>query len=378
MSRRTHHEHLLIRDEGVVVTTSAPEAPGPQRSSKTSDDLRLALRAASMYHLEGATQAEIAAKLGVSRPTAGRLVARARALGLVTIEIHVPDELQGTVHADIERRLEAAFGLTEALVVSDVIDGTDNGYGSLGRAAAAMLSRRLKESDTLGFTWGPETVSVAQSLKSRGAKCAQVVQLDGSMSSADYQTGVEFTLGRCAQHLQARPVRLNAPLYADPATVVALQQDSVISRALQTGTDAEVMMYGIGPVSTSTTLFEGSFIDVDVLDELHGLGAVGEIGGRFFDIAGRETGGSLPSRTVSVTLDVIAACERAVLISGGKRKYEAILGALRGGFASILVTDIETARWLVKQNEAGSGACGMTQDAGSGARSNDLDRKAIK
>ena len=337
-----------------VVTTTVPEVPGPQRSSKSSDDMRLALRAASMYHLEGATQAEIAVKLGVSRPTAGRLVAKARALGLVTIEINVPDELQGTVHADIERDLERAFGLTEALVVPDVIDGTDNGYGSLGRAAAAMLSRRLGATDTLGFTWGPETVAVAHSLRSRGAKCAQVVQLDGSMSAADYQTGVEYTLGRCAEYLQAKPVRLNAPLYADPATVTALQQDSVISRALQAGTEADVMMYGLGPVSTSTTLFEGSFLDVHILDELHHLGAVGEIGGRFFGLDGTPTEGSLPGRTVSVGLDAIRDCSRAILISGGKKKHQAILGALRGGFATVLVTDIESARWLMAHTKEGS------------------------
>lgn len=329
------------------MTATAPEPSGGNRATRSAEDLRLALRAATMYHLEGATQAEIAAKLGVSRPTAGRLIARARALGLVTIEINVPDDLQGTVHADEERELERAFGLTEAMVVSDLVDGTDAGYGSLGRAAANLLSRRLKDTDTLGFTWGPETVSVAQSLKSRSTKCAAVVQLDGSMSSADYQTGVEFTLGRCAQHLQAKPVRLNAPLYADTATVVALKQDSVISRALQAGTDADVMIYGIGPVSTSTTLFEGSFIDRSVLGELHRLGAVGEIGGRFFSIEGTETGGSLPERTVSVGLDTIRACDRAVLVSGGTRKYEAILGALRGGLASMLVTDIASARWLI-------------------------------
>nr|WP_296776336.1 sugar-binding domain-containing protein [Rhodococcus sp. (in: high G+C Gram-positive bacteria)] len=335
------------------MTSSVPEIPGSQRSSKTSDDLRLALRAASMYHLEGATQAQIAVKLGVSRPTAGRLIAKARTQGLVSIEIHVPDELQGTVHADVERGLEEMFGLTEALVVPDVIDGTDNGYGSLGRAAGAMLSRRLQGTDTLGFTWGPETVAVAHSLKTRGARCAQVVQLDGSMSSADYQTGVEYTLGRCAEYLQARPVRLNAPLYADPATVTALQQDSVISRALQAGTEADVMMYGLGPVSTSTTLFEGSFIDLEILEELRRLGAVGEIGGRFFSIDGTPTGGSLPDRTVSVGLDAIRDCGRAMLISGGVKKHQAILGALRGGFASVLVTDIESARWLLAQKKEG-------------------------
>ena len=39
--------------------------PGGAKSARSGEDLRLALRAATMYHLEGATQAEIAVKLGV-------------------------------------------------------------------------------------------------------------------------------------------------------------------------------------------------------------------------------------------------------------------------------------------------------------------------
>ncbi len=322
----------------------------PPRSA-TSDDVRLALRAATLYHLEGATQAEIAAKLGVSRPTAGRLIARARAQGLVRIEISVPDELRGNLHTELERDLERAFGLTEVVVLSDAPDGSPTGYAALGRATAAVLSRRLHAQDTLGFTWGPETVSVAQALNSTSARCTNVVQLDGSMSSTDYQSGVDYTLGRCASQLQATPQRLHAPLYADQATVSALEKDSVIGRALELGRRAEVMMFGIGPVSTSTTLFAGAYIDSAILDELHGLGAVGEIGGRFFALDGSDIGGSLPARTVSVPLDAVRACPSAVLVSGGALKHEAILGALNGDLAKVLVTDIDCARWLLEQKE---------------------------
>ena len=130
---------------------------------------------------------------------------------------------------------------------------------------------------------------------------------------------------------------------------------------LEAGTEADVMIYGLGPVSTSTTLFEGSFIDTDVLEELHRLGAVGEIGGRFFSIDGTPTAGSLPSRTVSVELDAIRACAGAILISGGRKKHQAMLGALRGGFASVLVTDIESARWLTAQKGPGVEPAGTTQ-----------------
>ncbi|WP_062991915.1 sugar-binding transcriptional regulator [Nocardia anaemiae] len=316
------------------------------------DDVRLALRAAQLYHLEGATQAEIAAKLGVSRPTAGRLIARARAQGLVRIEINVPDELRSAVHADVESELEARFGLTEAVVLGEVPDRSQASLLPFGRAAVGVLNRRLRPTDTLGFTWGPDTIAVAHELWTKSARCATVVQLDGSMTSGDYQTGVDYTLGRCASQLQANPVRLHAPLYADPATVTALEHDSLLGRAMSLGRGADVMMFGVGPVSTATTLFEGSYLDTTILDELRELGAVGEIGGRFFRADGSDVAGSLAARTVSVGLDAIRACPTSLLISGGESKHEAVLGALRGGLATILVTDIECARWLLEKKES--------------------------
>lgn len=325
-------------------------APEPRPSNP--EDIRLALRAARLYHLEGATQAEIAAVLGVSRPTAGRLIARARAQGLVRIEIVLPEEFRAAVHTDIERDLEAAFGLTEAVVLGQAQDGTDTGLGPLAAAAVSVLGRRLRAESTLGFTWGPETIAVAGELGPHSARCATVVQLDGSLTtSADYQTGVEFTLGRCATQLRATPVRLHAPLYADAATVTALEQDSVLGRAMALGRAAEVMMFGVGTVSTATTLFEGSFLDTALLDELRGLGAVGEIGGRFFRADGTDVPGYLPARTVSVSLEAIRACPTTLLISGGAAKHQAVLGALRGGLAKILVTDIDCARWLLEEKE---------------------------
>lgn len=312
-----------------------------------SDELRLALRAATMYHLDGATQAQIAAKLGVSRPTAGRLVAKARANGLVRIEIHVPEEISGSVHTDLERRLEEKYGLDEALVVTSNIDDGGGRYDAVGRAAAGVLTRRVQPEHTVGFTWGPETVAVAQALSSRGSRCSLVVQLDGSMSAAEYQTGVDFVLGRCAEQLQAATMRLNAPLYADPATVVALQNDSIMSRALEAGRSADLMFFGLGPVSTSTTLFEGSFLAQAELTELDHLGAVGEIGGRFFDENGADIEGSLGARTMSVPLDDIRRCANTLLISGGARKHAAVRAALRGRLATVLVTDIACAAYLL-------------------------------
>lgn len=323
----------------------------PSRTTPdTGHDLRLLVRAATMYHLEGLTQAEIATRLGVSRPTAGRLVARARAQGLVQVTVSAPSHLSSSIHTDVERTVEETFGLDEVLIIDEVADGSASANAALGRAGASVLMRRIQPTDVLGFTWGPEQVAVADAMAATSS-CRQVVQMDGSMTSVEYHTGVDHALARLSDRLHARPMRLVAPLYADPETVTALQRDSILSQALSAARSANVMIFGVGSVSTSTTLFEGAFIDAIVLDELDELGAVGEIGGRFYDDHGRTVQSTLVDRTVSVPLDSVRACPTTILVSGGEHRRDSILGAIRGGYSTILVTDLPTAQWLVAQQE---------------------------
>ncbi|MBJ7290346.1 sugar-binding domain-containing protein [Williamsia sp.] len=331
---------------------TAPQSP--RQSGVTADsgqDIRLLLRAATMYHLEGATQAEIAARLGVSRPTAGRLLQRARAQGVVTVSVAAPDHLGSPIHPDTERAVEKAFGLDEVLIMDSPADGTPSGDAALGRAGSSVLARRIQPTDTFGFTWGPEQVAVADALTARNASCRRVVQMDGSMTSVDYHTGVDHALTRFSEQLRAQPMRLIAPLYADADTVTAMRRDSILSQPLLAAENAEVMLFGVGSVSTSTTLFEGAFIDSAVLGELEHLGAVGEIGGRFYDIDGVPVDSSLVGRTVSVPLDRVHECTTTILVSGGAHRQESILGALRGGFATILVTDLDTSQWLLSEQK---------------------------
>ncbi len=46
--------------------------------------------------------------------------------------------------------------------------------------------------------------------------------------------------------------------------------------------------------------------------------------------------------------DQLRRVDRSIGVAGGKRKYSAILGAIRGGWVNVLVTDHATARWLLE------------------------------
>lgn len=82
---------------------------------------------------------------------------------------------------------------------------------------------------------------------------------------------------------------------------------------------------------------------------------MGDICLRFYDENGREVRDPSGNRVIGIDLNTFGHVPRAVGIAGGKRKYAAILGALRGKHINILITDQYTAAKLVKtESQRGS------------------------
>lgn len=322
----------------------------PVEASGSNDDLRLPLRAAMLYYVDGLTHAAIAQRLGVSRATSGRLVARAKAEGLVRIEIVSPEEQQA--RANLERALEDELGLAEAVVVAGGTDNSEAIAASTGAAAARVLTRRVRKTDRVGVAWGQTMSAMANSLPKGAARCSEVVMIDGPTNSAAFHTRGEYVVSRCADALGATGYLLAAPLYADPATVTSLRQDSVISQTLDRGRNCDIALFSVGDVSTSATLFADSLLHPEMLDELAGLGAVGDACGRFFRLDGSAVEGPLVERTVSIGLDDLRDVPVSVLAAGGARKAEAVRGAINAGIVDVLVTDEDVAQAILSAPQA--------------------------
>jgi DNA-binding transcriptional regulator LsrR (DeoR family) len=84
------------------------------------------------------------------------------------------------------------------------------------------------------------------------------------------------------------------------------------------------------------------------LEDLQQNGAVGDICFCFYDANGREVRGALEGRVIGIDLESLRRVQRSVAICGGKKKFPAILGALRGKWVNTLITDQYTAQRLVK------------------------------
>jgi DNA-binding transcriptional regulator LsrR (DeoR family) len=108
-------------------------------------------------------------------------------------------------------------------------------------------------------------------------------------------------------------------------------------------------LVGIGSIEPSRLLADSENIfSMAELEHIRSLGGVGDVLLRFFDAKGRAVNSPLDSRVVSMRLEQLKQVDRSIGVAGGKRKHAAILGAVRGGWINVLVTDHTTANWLLR------------------------------
>jgi len=76
-------------------------------------------------------------------------------------------------------------------------------------------------------------------------------------------------------------------------------------------------------------------------------GAVGEVNLRFIDANGKPIDSELNDLVIGITLEQLSKAERRIGVSAGIEKHEPTLAAIRGGWINVLVTDEETAEFLL-------------------------------
>jgi len=299
-----------------------------------------AARAGWLYYVAGNTQDEIAAKLGISRQSAQRLVSLAVSEGLVKVRLDHPlaDCLE------LAQRLRDRYGLTYCEVVpSD--PASDSTTLGIADATAAEIERQLKSPDMKVMAIGTgRTLKAAGELLPRiDAPDKKIVPLTGNFapdgSAAFYS--VIFTM---ADVVNARHYPLPLPVVAaSPAERDLLHRQIVVRSALALAAQADVTFVGIGDLGPKAPLLQDGFITRDELAALKQAGAVMEIVGWAFDGQGQLIEGLTNARVASAPLPSLErSCVIAVAM--GETKLPGIRVAVEHRLVSGLITDELTAK----------------------------------
>ncbi|MDN4075048.1 sugar-binding transcriptional regulator [Fictibacillus terranigra] len=311
------------------------------------DRLKKVIEAAKLYYLLDYNQNQIAAELGISRPTVSRLLQQAKSEGIVQIKIM--DPTNGI--EQLASQLEEKFHLKKALVASIPQYESNCIKKGLGEKAAEYLYEIVKDGDMIGVTWGTTLYNVACQLKQKLVKDVKVVQLKGGISHSETNTYHSEILDLFGKAFNTVPIHLPLPAIVDHIVVKqAMEADRHIKRILDMGKNANIALFTIGPVKSESLLFQLGYFSEEDLKHIHAK-AAGDICSRFIDEEGQILNASLNERTLGIDLNDLKKKEHSILAAGGQLKIDGIYGALKGGYANVLVTDQFTARFLLDKEE---------------------------
>jgi DNA-binding transcriptional regulator LsrR (DeoR family) len=316
-----------------------------------SDELRLVAKVARLYYERGLKQDAIAEMLDISQPTCSRLLKRALADKIVRISVTSPS---GTC-LELEEALEARHGLKEAIVV-DAEEDEEEMLRGLGSAAAYYLETTLKPKDVVGISsWSATLLATVDAMRLPAGKPSpgrvRVVQILGGVGNPGAEAHATHLTQRLARLMGADAVFLPAPgVVGSREARKVLVEDPFVKQALAHLDQVTVAMVGIGAIKPSRLLASsGNVFEAGELAKLGQRGAVGDVCLRFFDAAGAPVVTELDGRVIGMELAQLRKAGRSVGVAGGRRKYAAILGALRGRWVNVLITDRRTAERLLKE-----------------------------
>ena len=306
-------------------------------------ELATLVRVSRLYYELGETQESIAAQVGVTRTQVSRLLKEAREQGIVEIRIVDRSEVPSLAGEALRNR----FGLRAVHLVPAAGEAPDVTRRRVARLAGNVLLHSIRDGMIIGIGDGASVSAVADELAADGSAQsgaqvdATVVPLCGGFwrSNAAHEPfrRVGHALGATVQALHTPGV------LQDPRVRHALSEHSGVRAVIDLWGQLDVALLGIGGPSWSE-----SSVGDKALAEIRAGNAVGEVLIAPFALDGRLVATSLRRRTIAFDAAALAGVATTIGVADGPTKVAPILGAVRGRFVNVLVTDVATAEGVLR------------------------------
>ncbi len=286
---------------------------------------------AKMHYQADLSQVQIARKLGLSTATISRLLQRARAEGIVRIEVR---ELFGA--DELGLRLAAQLGLRQVVVV----DAPGPGVAS---AMAPPLSRMLAglglgRGSVLMVGWGRTVSAVIEAGLPPLPGVAVVPSTGGMQQHARHFQSNEFSR-RAAEVTGGVPHFIHAPYLPAPEALDLFLSDPSVQASVALWDRIDAAVVGIGQPYGLERPGSGGPADRDPAL----APAVGDVVRHYFDEDGRVIDWRGEGRMIAVSCAQLRATPLVVGLAVGDAKVPSIIGAARAGLVKALMTDTRTA-----------------------------------
>lgn len=312
-----------------------------------TEDRRLIVKVAKLYYFDGMTQAEIARKIGVSRPIVSKMISKAKEDKIV--EIFIKDESAHTV--DLELQVEKIYSLKEAIIVSASDYNHDMKLDLLGKAAAAHVSKKIDSVESIGISWGNAVSAFVNAYPFQKNESVNIVPLIGGMGRSEIDLHSNMLTLKFAQKLKTTCSYLYAPaMIKNIDTKNRLLESEEIYGVLDEGQSVEMAIVGMGNPIVDSTMETIGYLSQEDVASLRTAEAVGDINSVFLDKNGNSLNHHINDSVIGINLDGLKQIGETIAIAHGDNKIRSIHAGLLSGAVDVLVTDDETAQKILDLN----------------------------
>lgn len=286
---------------------------------------------AKLHYESDMPQVEIARKLGVSTATVSRLLTRARALGIVKIEVMelaVPDELSG--------ELISSLGLKRVAVVDTPSTGVLNALAT--PLSNLLRDEKLPKGAVIGIGWGRAVKEVIQAGLPR-IPDAHAVALNGGLQQSATHFQINEFVRQAAEQFGGTAHFLHAPYLSSVELRHAFLNDPVVKRTTGLWDKLDCAIMGIG-LPHAINHPEAS---VASINEQKIGGAVGDVIRHYVDIHGNLLPWDGEEGMIAATPTQLRNSGLSIGVAATVEKAPGIVGAVRSGMINALVLDTSTA-----------------------------------
>lgn len=297
------------------------------------------LEVARRFYLGMESKVTIAEHMGISRFTVTRLLEEAHDLGIVRIDIRAPAD----VDFDLSFELATKTNLKRAIVLPTLDQSSV--MQSLADAAASYLIDTCSENDVLGLLVSRTTSMILERI--RELPTCSIVQLAGVCHSSYFDHNPAETIRAMTARVKGQTFPIYAPMIFDNAELVSSMRGQIgIADAVGQFDRLTMAFFAIGGWSASSSgIF--NLIGEDERRESREEGVVAEVVSHLLDGRGQRRYPKLSERCLAIPYDLLMNVPDRVAVGGGLDRAEAVLASLRAGLVTTLITDADTARYVL-------------------------------
>jgi len=299
------------------------------------------------YYVNEMTQAEVARHLNVTRLRVNQAIQRAKAMGMVKVQIESPF-LQ---RVQLQEDLTTALSLNRALVAPANKAAYDY-HTPVGAALAAHLTERLATGDwkSIGVSWGLTVEAATNRLTRQSHPDLEIVSILGGTAKGSTFNSFGIASG-LADVLGADFSLLTAPIYLNEGVDRAafLAQPS-LREHFDKFDKLDAVLLTCSNVSDKSFLVQHGLPAEITPSSLRDQGAIGDVLGHFLDKDGNSVATQVDERTIGMSIEQVREIPEKIMIAAGPHKVEIIKAACKRGFVDTLITDDSTAELLLLQD----------------------------